>query len=353
LECHQPPGCACNRMEDFCYLQAPEPTPSPSPTPDPCALSVERSLSSADPAFYIASCPISPNPIDCYLTAIALIQQGVLIADPTSAYPTEAALIEFFESQVQDLENNPQPTPSPSSAPSPDPFPSPCPAFTSTPTPEPTPTPCQRPSYPDYCLGYWSNDGADITTLDPPICELPELPPQLECYTHSENQDRAKCYYKPEQGCTSLDSHHIVQEAAVRGILGYLPGVTPGSNSRVKNNSAPTVLLPGPANRRGCPHYLATQAQRRPNTNPTYGDFQIELDIAQFALVQAGLSGSEVNYQLASCAGQFFNQVDYCVLPPTPTCGPGNRRGVPRGSNRCPFPSTDPPTKDLFCTVRP
>ncbi len=32
LECHQPPGCACNRMEDTCYL----PTPEPTPTPDPC-----------------------------------------------------------------------------------------------------------------------------------------------------------------------------------------------------------------------------------------------------------------------------------------------------------------------------
>ncbi len=31
LECHQPPGCACNRMEDTCYL----PTPDPTPTPDP------------------------------------------------------------------------------------------------------------------------------------------------------------------------------------------------------------------------------------------------------------------------------------------------------------------------------
>jgi len=47
LECHQPPGCACNKVEDSCYL----------PAPDPCAPSVERSLSSADPAFYTASCP--------------------------------------------------------------------------------------------------------------------------------------------------------------------------------------------------------------------------------------------------------------------------------------------------------
>ncbi len=151
-QCYQPPGCACNKVEDTCYLPTPEPTPSPSPTPDPCAPSVERSLSSADPGFYIASCPISPNPIDCYLTAIALIQQGVLIADPTTTYPTEAQLIAYFEAQIQELENNPQPTssPSPSSSPSPDPFPSPCPAFTPTPTPTPEPT-CQD-RYRDYSL---------------------------------------------------------------------------------------------------------------------------------------------------------------------------------------------------------
>ncbi|NJO85470.1 MAG: hypothetical protein HC818_01185 [Synechococcaceae cyanobacterium RM1_1_27] len=31
-ECYQPPGCACNKVEDTCYL----PTPEPTPTPDPC-----------------------------------------------------------------------------------------------------------------------------------------------------------------------------------------------------------------------------------------------------------------------------------------------------------------------------
>ena len=31
-ECYQSPGCACNKVEDTCYL----PTPEPTPTPDPC-----------------------------------------------------------------------------------------------------------------------------------------------------------------------------------------------------------------------------------------------------------------------------------------------------------------------------
>jgi hypothetical protein len=47
------------------------------------------------------------------------------------------------------------------------------------------------------------------------------------------------------------DSHHIVQDAAVRDLPGYRRG------------EAPAILLQGPANTRGTPHYHATQRQRQ------------------------------------------------------------------------------------------
>ncbi|NJL99093.1 MAG: hypothetical protein HC924_09895 [Synechococcaceae cyanobacterium SM2_3_2] len=211
------------------------------------------------------------------MTAIALIYQGVIIVDPTSAYPTEAELITYFEAQIQELENNPQPIPSPS--PTPDPFPSPCPAF----TPTLTPTPCESLDYPDYCPGFWVQDNADISTLDPPICKLPELPQQMQCYKHSENKNRHECY----QG-RAFESHHIIQEAALRGINGY-----PKGSSTV----ARTVLLTQPA------HQRANAAQTRPRPSGTYTS---ERAIADQALLASGeLDSNKIIYQLI-CADSYL-----------------------------------------------
>ncbi|MCJ2542810.1 hypothetical protein [Thermostichus vulcanus] len=48
-----------------------------------------------------------------------------------------------------------------------------------TPRPTPTPSPAPLPSPPD-CPTYWTRDKADISTLDPPTCELPYMPPQTQ-----------------------------------------------------------------------------------------------------------------------------------------------------------------------------
>ncbi|MFQ3613594.1 MAG: hypothetical protein SNJ68_07765 [Cyanobacteriota bacterium] len=84
----------------------------------------------------------------------------------------------YLENLIRQLEQQPTPRPTPTSKPTPTPSPDPIPTPPDCLTP--TPTPCQRPSYPTDCPTYWTRDNADISTLDPPTCELPYMPPQTQ-----------------------------------------------------------------------------------------------------------------------------------------------------------------------------
>ena len=130
---------------------------------------------------------------------------------------------------------------------------------------------------PCNCSAYYRRDG-----LDERQTSLPPLPRQHSCYRHDENQARAKCY-----SGGPFESHHIIQEAAVRGVKGY-----PRSSSKV----APTVLLD------------VSSHQRANNAQPTRpaGTFATEKALAvDVLLASQALQISEIQAQM-SCVDNFF-----------------------------------------------
>ena len=71
------------------------------------------------------------------------------------------------------------------------------------------------------------------------------------------------------------DSHHIIQDAAVQDVPGYV------------HDNAPAMRLDGPSTARNSEHYLATQAQNSFRGGGTYG---AERRAGYFALRKAGKS---------------------------------------------------------------
>ena len=104
------------------------------------------------------------------------------------------------------------------------------------------------------------------------------------------------------------DSHHAIQDAAVRDLPGY------------SRDNAPGVHLPGPSTDPLTPHGRATAVQRETGGG-TYG---AERRIGYKAMRRAGLSEDEAR-QHVDRADAYFRSIG--VTPSTPTRIPGNRRG--------------------------
>ncbi|MDX2273072.1 MAG: hypothetical protein NW237_14140 [Cyanobacteriota bacterium] len=143
------------------------------------------------------------------------------------------------------------------------------------------------------CKQVYVRDGVDLATVPEPP-SLPPLPRHTTCNTHGQNtrdtggvNSRKKCY-----AGSPFESHHIIQEAAVKGINGY-----PTS----KSTKAYTVLL-SPSD-----HQKANAAQPRPRPAGTYSS---ERDIAINALTAANLQGDEVTKQI-ECADTFFYSLGF------------------------------------------
>ncbi len=102
------------------------------------------------------------------------------------------------------------------------------------------------------------------------------------------------------------DSHHIIQDAAVRDLPNY------------NRKSAPAVQLEGPSTKIGTSHYYATQAQRQSGG----GTYASERRIGYRALRAAGVS-QETSKKLIRQADDYFKSIG--VTPNTQTRIPGNR----------------------------
>ncbi|WP_227470630.1 RHS repeat-associated core domain-containing protein [Massilia sp. YMA4] len=103
------------------------------------------------------------------------------------------------------------------------------------------------------------------------------------------------------------DSHHIIQDAAVRDLPGY------------SRSSAPAVQLLGPSTKIGSEHYTATQTQRQAGG----GDYASERRIGYKAMRRAGLN-SEQSRCLIMGADAHFSSIG--VSGSTTTRIPGNRK---------------------------
>ncbi|VWB57799.1 sugar-binding protein [Burkholderia lata] len=77
------------------------------------------------------------------------------------------------------------------------------------------------------------------------------------------------------------DSHHVIQNAAMKGVSGY------DDNAE---KTAPSVQLAGPSHEIGSEHYIATQSQRQRGVGGTYA---AERRVVYRALRRAGLSTDE------------------------------------------------------------
>ncbi len=102
------------------------------------------------------------------------------------------------------------------------------------------------------------------------------------------------------------DSHHIIQDAAVRDLPNY------------SRKNAPAVQLEGPSTKAGTPHYNATQAQRQIGG----GTYASERRMGYRALREAGVP-QETSKKLIRQADDYFKGIG--VTPNTQTRIPGNR----------------------------
>ncbi len=105
------------------------------------------------------------------------------------------------------------------------------------------------------------------------------------------------------------DSHHIIQDAAVRELPGY------------SRTAAPAMRLDGPANRLGTPHYRATRVQVAARTGGTYG---AERRIAYRAMRRAGVDRAAARANI-NRADRYFASIG--VTKKTVTRIPLTRRG--------------------------
>jgi hypothetical protein len=105
------------------------------------------------------------------------------------------------------------------------------------------------------------------------------------------------------------EAHHVIQDAAVRDVLGY------------NTNEAPGIQLEGPSTEIGSPHYAATQVQRSAEVGGTYG---AERQVACAALAAAGCSRGQIADALARADEYFMRRLDLTFESPLRI--PGNRR---------------------------
>lgn len=111
------------------------------------------------------------------------------------------------------------------------------------------------------------------------------------------------------------DSHHVIQNAAMKGVSGY------DDNAE---KTAPSVQLAGPSHEIGSEHYIATQSQRQRGVGGTYA---AERRVAYRALRRAGLSTDETRCHVMRADSYFSNMG---VTGDTPTRVPGNRNSSTR-----------------------
>jgi RHS repeat-associated protein len=123
-------------------------------------------------------------------------------------------------------------------------------------------------------------------------------------------QDRLLGEYGELVKSKANDSHHIIQNAAVKDIPGY------------ERNAAPSIQLNGPSTRINTEHYLATQAQRK-LLGGTYG---LERRIAYTSLKEAGLSVNEAKNAVRYADKYFMDKLGMKLS--TITRVPGNRLGI-------------------------
>ena len=178
-----------------------------------------------------------------------------------------------------------------------------------------TPIPTYQPTQPGFDL--WDGHLQQMTT------PIPDNLPDLSVLTqknmtdhHFETTDNIKLTesgrmygsHKDLIKRKAKDSHHVIQDAAVKKIPGY------------KKSNAPAIQLAGPASKKGTEHYNATQEQRRAGG----GDYGFERKMGYRALRKAGMSKNEARQQI-KLADEYFS--DLGVNKNTPTRIPGNRKG--------------------------
>jgi RHS repeat-associated protein len=104
------------------------------------------------------------------------------------------------------------------------------------------------------------------------------------------------------------DSHHVIQDAAMKDIPSY------------NRMDAPTVQLKGPSTAQGSEHYKATQTQRQRGG----GTYASERQIGYKALRSAGLSKEETRSHIQRADEYFMGKLN--IKLNTPTRAVGNRR---------------------------
>jgi len=103
------------------------------------------------------------------------------------------------------------------------------------------------------------------------------------------------------------DAHHVIQDAAVRDLVGY------------NSSKAPGVQLPGPASKKGTPHNATRSVQQQRGG----GTYAAERRIGYKALRKAGATRDQARQQIKR-ADEYFDSIG--VTRDTATRIPKDRR---------------------------
>jgi hypothetical protein len=120
--------------------------------------------------------------------------------------------------------------------------------------------------------------------------------------------ERMSGTHRQLQNAGAVDSHHIIQDAAVKELPGY------------NRMDAPAVQLRGPSTAQGSEHYLATQVQRQKGG----GTYASERRIGYKALRKAGISQSDARGYIKQADNYFLGELG--LTPNSVTRNVGNRR---------------------------
>ena len=123
---------------------------------------------------------------------------------------------------------------------------------------------------------------------------------------HNVASNRAACTHRELTNAGEKDSHHIIQDAAVKNIPGY------------NRKDAPAVQLYGLSTSKGSEHYIATQVQCQRGG----GTYAAERRIGYKSLRKAWLKKSEAREHIRR-ADEYFYSLG--VTPETQMRSVGNR----------------------------
>ena len=167
------------------------------------------------------------------------------------------------------------------------------------------------------CYGWQTQSATDPKPVDKVDNTSGKRLVNINNYTEHRDDSNVRLYgtYRELTSAKVKDAHHIIQDAAVRDVIGY------------SRDAAPTIQVVGPAFSKGSEHYYLSCDQKSATIGGTYGaERTIGMNAVQRRL---GVSGTDLNI-LGDYVDRYFCG-ELKLSTDSATRIPGDRYGVTKG----------------------